>query len=507
MVTFVLLKATPQYAQAYLKQLSSRPSQRSLRCGRVLLAPIESTVGSSPPPVNRNLQAVATVNLSKPTGMILDGVAASQAVDSSGEVLDVEGCDISSLPVDGTINYEHIAPDGDDEKKPAPGEETVGKILFAKKIFGADDCASDRELMYWKKVKLPYIYIVYRLFDGAGHRGAQALAAAIRDAHANGEQILVRLSIEGSTLDRDPNNKNRLTSSVARRVSATWKPCNRTCDVGVLADPNAPEGFDKTPLGTSEQKDLLAGLIDKAERPLHQHPAYRRLGASVEVEYQPFSKAEEVLKTLKLIAKQRVLKSLTAGNYNVAPSALSGGAALSVEDRSLRGRMRKAVHGYKPAGPFSKAEFKTFAKACLPEADDSFLDHFADVAEDYHLRRLKKVEALGPGAFLRKVQEMTIDLRKAAADLRTDHEPAPQPAAVGFAGRRVVPGHARTAAGDYALLDEHPDHYVAVPQEKLGKWGHQHVVRFPKAKENTHFAVTRHPAVLVQDLGKPGQEN
>lgn len=439
--------------------------------------------------------AEMAVNLSKPTGMILDGVAASQAVDSSGEVLDIEGCDISSLPVDGTINYEHIAPDDDDkekrDKKPAPGEETVGKILVAKKIFSAADCDTERERHYWDKVKVPYIYIVYRLFDGAGHRGAQALAAAIRDAHANGEQILVRLSIEGSTLDRDPSNKNHLTSSVARRVSATWKPCNRTCDVGVLADPNAPEGFDKEPLATSGKKDILDTLLDKVgidKNERFRHPGYRRLGGSVEVEYKPISKAEEILRVARPIA-ERVVKALTAGSYNVAPSNLTGGAALSVEDRSLRARMRKAVDGYVPKGRFNKAEFKQFAKAHLPEADDAFMDHFADVAEDYHLKKLKKS---AEGAPLWHMQSLTVDLRKAASDLQqargTHH----------FSGQRVSAGRATAADGDYDLLHETPEHYVAVPAGQ--RPDPSNLVRLPKAKENSHFLVHARPSVLVTDL-------
>lgn len=312
-------------------------------------------------------------------GMILDGAAASQAVDSSGEVLEVEGCDISSLPVDGVVNYEHLGEDhvaaGKEHEKPAPGEEVVGRILVAKKIFDAGDCETEREELYWHKLKVPFVYMIARLADGAGHRGAQALAASIRDHHANNEPILLRWSIEGATLDRQGN---RLKQSVARRVSITWKPCNRTAVSGLVEDPNAPPGFDKRPAEVQKHERL--------------HPEFMKLGGAVEVEYTPFEKSEEgaelLLAKMRLLAKAKLLKTLAAGIGGAMPSALTQGAALQRE--SLRSRMHKAVQAYRPGGRFSKSEFVAIAKTYLPEANDEFLDHFADVAEDYHMRRLKK---------------------------------------------------------------------------------------------------------------------
>lgn len=339
---------------------------------------------------------MSKIDLKNPTGMILDGVAASQAIDSSGEVLDVEGCDITSLPVDGTINVEHMSAD---DGKVAPGEETVGKILYAKKIFKAGDCETEREHGYWDEVRVPFIYIIYRLYDRAGHRGAKALAAQIRDAVANKEKILVRLSIEGSTLTRQGNV---LKTSVARRVSATIKPCNRTCNVGLLADPDAPAGFEKD-LGVAKELDGLK-IVEKAEPapPRHQHPLYTKLGGVWEGEglvsdYAPVYAQSRMTKSLKLLIKAQLLlqlkKALTAGSYGAAPSSLSGGAALQREATPLRDRLRRAAAEYQPKGRrFDKAEFKAFAKTYLPEVDDGFLDHFADVAEDFHAKRLKKDE-------------------------------------------------------------------------------------------------------------------
>ena len=324
------------------------------------------------------------------TGMILDGIFASQAIDSSGEVLDIAGCDISTLDKDGVLNYEHL--EGDKKETKGFGQEIVGRIVYAKKIFNSEDCETDRERKYWSEVKVPFIYGMVRLADGAGHAGAQALAAHIRDHHANGENILVRYSIEGSTLERDLNNKNRLLASVARRVAATLKPCNRTCHSGIIEDPNAPKGFDQNP-GNEEKKvvDILSELMGKGEiEPFFPHPSYTKLGGAHDVEFSPFVD-EDTIGKLKLVAKAKMLKALTAGSYDVAPGSLVGGAALQREDRGLKARALAALRDYGEKH-FKKDEFKAFAKKRLEGVDDDFLDHFADVAEDYHMKRLHKAE-------------------------------------------------------------------------------------------------------------------
>lgn len=335
------------------------------------------------------------------TGQIIDGVFASQAIDSSGEVLDIEGCDISTLDKDGVLNYEHKEGDKKDSKGGNNGEEIVGKIIYAHKILKESDCETSRQKEYWNKIgHIPFIYGMCRLYDGAGHSGAQALAAQIRDHHANGDQILVRFSIEGSTLEREGN---RLKESVARRVAATLKPCNRTAVSGLIEDPRAPEGFEKKPVSQEKPvKDILSGLFDdnrddedtkKRERDF-QHPMYTKLGGEVEVECIPLIKGEDDLKkALKLIVKAKMIKAMAAGNMNAAPSTLTGGAALQREH--IIGVKNKALAIWRDHGKrkFDKTEFKKILKNKLPEADDSFIDHFANIAEDYHVK-LKKAEDL-----------------------------------------------------------------------------------------------------------------
>jgi hypothetical protein len=186
--------------------------------------------------------------------MLIDGIAASEALDTSGEVFEVKGADITSFN-DGTahFNYEHK---GHDDVK-IQGSEIVGKILSGKKIYKKSDCSNEREEMYWDFCKVPFIYIVGRLYDSAGHQGAGEIAAIIRDAHANDDKVSIGFSIEGSTLER---KENRLVTTVCRRVAITLKSCNKTAHLGLLQDPNAPAGFDKEP-----SKVDIASMVDKAE--------------------------------------------------------------------------------------------------------------------------------------------------------------------------------------------------------------------------------------------------
>ena len=269
-------------------------------------------------------------------GMILDGIATSELVDSSGEILDIAGCDISDLQTgEAILNYEHN-PNKDPTKN-------VGKVLGARKIFSREDCENERQLYYWDKLNgssktsFPFIYIIGRLFDGSGHEQAKALAAQIRDYVANGEKIVVRFSIEGSTLERQGN---RLVSTIARDCALTLKPCNKTCDSGVIYDPQLDS---KKP-----NEDEL--LVRKQEEEL----GVINLGYSPDIEFVEFSvvlnKKEDVPQdTESLLEKEspsflensssieqlfknqivvELLKALVAGNSNSSPSELSGGASL-----------------------------------------------------------------------------------------------------------------------------------------------------------------------------------
>jgi len=306
----------------------------------------------------------------KNTGMLIDGVFASQAIDSSGEVLSIEGLDITTLEEGwGVANYEHLG------EKDGCGREVVGKIVYARKIFDEKDCENERQLDYFKKIKeVPYLYGIVRLHDGAGHDGARALAAQIRDAVANDEKIVVRYSIEGATTKKDGN---KISQAIAKKVAMTLKPCNKTAISGLIEDPNAPEGFSSD--------------FAKSEETISSHGTTMVVG-TVYLD----QKIEASLGLLSSLAKLKALrKAMTAGSTDAAPSTLSGGAALQREDldrRSIVNTAKATIRDYGWNKKFVREEFAKFAKMKLPEMSDDFIDHFTNVAEDFAVKRLKKSE-------------------------------------------------------------------------------------------------------------------
>lgn len=147
----------------------------------------------------------------------IDGICASQNLDSSGEVVDIAGLDISSLSVDGTLNWEHL--------KDLP-MQVVGKILKAKKIFSDVDCEDDRELHYWNKCKTPFVYIVGELFDDYVESAKHVAGLFKYDADKRGQnqKDVLGFSVEGAKINKEGNV---ITHSIARKCTVTQLPCNK----------------------------------------------------------------------------------------------------------------------------------------------------------------------------------------------------------------------------------------------------------------------------------------
>lgn len=284
----------------------------------------------------------------KPTGMILDGVASSELIDSAGEILEVAGCDISDFQSGMAIlNFEHN-PNKDADK-------IVGKVLGAHKIFTEKDCENERQLYFWKEVNenssvpIPIIYIMGRLFDGSGHKQAEALAAQIRDHIRNDEKIIVRFSIEGTTLEKQGN---RLVSTIARDCALTVKPCNRTCDSGVLLDPNAPLTETKPEIPEIKEEPLI---VEETTHKRELAQLSTTLGTVPEIEFTMIGSVDLIKKQsidvincekkfLQLFKNKILLelvKTLNVGNSNVAPSSLTGIAAFSTPSLSSKKQKRK----------------------------------------------------------------------------------------------------------------------------------------------------------------------
>ena len=191
----------------------------------------------------------------KSTGLLFHGIASAEVWDSTAEMALISGMDITDIDEGRCLlNHEHLGPDAG-----GFGQEIVGKVIFGKKLITVDDCENESQKRIWNKHKVPMLYVVGRLYDGAGHPGAVALASMIRDASANSDNPILGLSVEGSTIQR---SGGILEKTIIKKIACTVSPASKVCYPELLYDPNAPTGFDKVP-NEKEAQDVLKDVVEK----------------------------------------------------------------------------------------------------------------------------------------------------------------------------------------------------------------------------------------------------
>jgi hypothetical protein len=283
--------------------------------------------------------------------MLIDGPITTQTIDSSGEILDLKGLDISDfLEGKATANFEH--------NNENPGD-VLGWFTYAKKIFSEADCENERQKMFWDKVKTPFLYGILELLDDENHPGAIAVAAMLRHFKKKNEPVRIGMSIEGSTLERDGHILKR---TVGRKVAITLRPCNKQCMLDVM-----PQEQTDSFLNKMESSKIQSFEIDS---PILEEPIYDLI--------------HDIKKDLESLKK-----TLTAGMGNSAPSNLTGGSALSVEglDRTTRNTLRSVLRDWDRKTPLKKV-----VKAALPNLSDKYVDHFVDLAEELSLKKSQKLD-------------------------------------------------------------------------------------------------------------------
>lgn len=211
------------------------------------------------------------------SGTFINGIAASQHLDSSGEILMIDGLDISSLEAGhGTFNWEH---------KNDNSSQTVGKVLKAKKIFSEEDCEDETQLHFWGICKTPFLYVMGELFDGVGHEQAKEAAAMLRyDAQKRTENSdyknVISFSIEGGKIEK---RGNEITRSIARKVTLTISACNKMAiaeeyvpkmdkksnDSNILSNLFKTESFEPVEILEKGARVLqIAPQLEEQEKPL-----------------------------------------------------------------------------------------------------------------------------------------------------------------------------------------------------------------------------------------------
>lgn len=217
--------------------------------------------------------------MKKLTGTLIDGPITTQTVDSSGEIVSLQGLDITDfLSGRAFANFEH--------NNDSP-EDIVGIFRYAKKIFSEKDCENERQLFFWRQLKTPFLYGILELFDAEGHPGAVAIAAMLRYFKSRNEPVKIGFSIEGRTLKREDNVLSR---TIGQRCAITLRPCNKQCY------------FDLYP------PELANDLIKKHEKSDVRTVYYNDFDVLCSVQ-KAFNKAYQEIITFKKMNKNNVLKN------------------------------------------------------------------------------------------------------------------------------------------------------------------------------------------------------
>lgn len=154
------------------------------------------------------------------SSVLIEGVAATEAPDSVGESLNIDGADTSELN-NGFINADH------DRKF----SSLLGRVIDSKKIYSKDDCSTPFQQKEWERLKRPYLWIKGEIWDDPAHKEAAAVAAIYRHYTSQGLPAPIRLSVEGKTLER---SGRRLMRTKIKGVAATVVPCNKETSTEVV---------------------------------------------------------------------------------------------------------------------------------------------------------------------------------------------------------------------------------------------------------------------------------
>jgi hypothetical protein len=169
---------------------------------------------------------------------IIEGVASTEKRDQQGEVLDINGADISTLEEGrGFVNSDHSG----------RFEHLVGRVLQAKKIQRIEDCETPTQVKYYQDLKKPFLWTKLELWDGHGHKEADAIGSIYKFYQDKGEEAPIKLSVEGKTLERGKDGV--LKRTMIKGVAITVHPANRatrTDVVGIVKSMGAPEALVKS---------------------------------------------------------------------------------------------------------------------------------------------------------------------------------------------------------------------------------------------------------------------
>lgn len=231
--------------------------------------------------------------MSKNKPLWIDGILGSQLRDTQGEMLSIEGADISELEAGrGRWNDNH-----------GRGSwNCLGRITSAKKIFKAEDCDNDRQRYYWEKIKAPYIYGTGYLFNDEDHQNAKACAAILRNIHKTDSPLKLKLSVEGGVVSRGISDPTLLARTKVHSCAITFVPANQATLV-------EPLNLDKSISSYEEDLVLIKSVLHLAETNV---PSFRHIVRDASAE-RIENNVNEIMMALgaedRLALKQELIKN------------------------------------------------------------------------------------------------------------------------------------------------------------------------------------------------------
>lgn len=172
----------------------------------------------------------------KHIGTWIHGIGVTEDLDTSGERIEVDGVDTSTLLLDGVFNWEH---------KQDTSSQIVGKILEAKKIKTEKDCDNKHHKHFFKiNGEKPYLYVAGILYDGFGHNEAANVASMLKFNNLldpSKTKGTLGYSIEGSRLDKQGSI---IKKCIARMFTITKHPANKACCLELLENPEKTKGYE-----------------------------------------------------------------------------------------------------------------------------------------------------------------------------------------------------------------------------------------------------------------------
>ena len=195
----------------------------------------------------------------------IDCVAGSQLRDTQGEMLSVEGCDISALE-NGTAKWTDNHGKG--------FFNNIGRITYGKKIFKSEDCEDDRQRYYWEKIKAPFIYAKGYLYNDEDHPNAKAAAAVVRNIHRSDCPLKMKASVEGGVIARGIKDPTLLARTKLNGVALTLTPANNATLV-------EPLNLDKTNSNWEADMTLIKSVMHLAQTNV---PSFRHITRAASAE-------------------------------------------------------------------------------------------------------------------------------------------------------------------------------------------------------------------------------